>query len=479
MSSRNSKHTKHAKETGAPGAVSQSVMLWSAVIALTALRLSVATSGAMTEREAFLSVCAAHPAGGYVEGPAGVPLLISFLQLLGGSGVFVLRWIAPISALLLSWCVWWIGRRVAPHRPAAALWMVLGVNLLPTVNLASLVMDGAMVTASMILLTLVAGWHAATSKGRSGSVCVSGRSTLQVWALFGVMLAVTTLFYQPVGWLLPAALAYRFVREGFRTIPWRGGVASLALLALGWVLPLSWNAKHDWIQWSSVAASFDSIQLGSYRLSLGVFVVLAALLVPFLVSLAYRGKGWRWAVLLLALGFSAVSALLLVAPALIPAGFLSPQGVQGVGHLAASVISLRDARPDARGEKSFLIASSPGLASLLGERIRIEYPERPGAPSVFVAESPSLNSSYALWPGYPDAVGAGIKDTLYTQEKTTSPFLGRNALYITTEAKGELPQTITGAFGAVGLLKEIPLTINGREVPVRIYQCEEYRTLSL
>jgi hypothetical protein len=76
-------------------------------------------------------------------------------------------------------------------------------------------------------------------------------------------------------------------------------------------------------------------------------------------------------------------------------------------------------------------------------------------------------------------VGAGIKDTLYTQEKTTSPFLGRNALYITTEAKEELPQTITGAFGAVGLLQEIPLKIHGREVPVRIYQCENYRTLSL
>ena len=473
MSSKNSKHTK---QTGVTGPVSQTVMLWAAVIALTALRLSVATSGAMTEREAFLSVCAAHPAGGYVEGPAGVPLLLnllSFLQLLGGSAVFVLRWIAPIFVLLLSWCVWWIGRKVAPHRPAVALWVVLGVNLLPTVNLASLVMDGAMVTASLILLTIVAGWHAALFKGGSGG------ATLRVWAVFGATLAVTTLFYQPVGWLLPAALAYRFVREGFRAIPWRGVAAALALLALGWVLPLSWNAKHDWIQWSSVAASFDSIQLGSHSLSLGVLVVVTALLVPFLVSLAYRGREWRWAVLLLALALSGVSALLLVAPTLIPAGFLSPQGVQGVGHLAASVIALRDARPDVQGEKSFLIASSSGLASLLGEWIRIEYPERPGAPSVFVAESPSLNSSYALWPGYPDAVGAGIKDTLYTQEKTTSPFLGRNALYITTEANGELPQTITGAFGAVGLLQEIPLKINGREVPVRIYQCEDYRTLSL
>ena len=212
-----------------------------------------------------------------MEGPAGVPLLISFLQLLGGSGLIVLRWIAPISVLLLSWCVWWIGRRVAPHRPAVALWVVLGVNLLPTVNLASLVMDGAMVTASLIVLTIVAGWHAAASKGGGGS------STFRAWALFGVALAVTTLFYQPTGWLLPAAVAYCFVRQGFRTIPWRGVTAALGLLALGWVLPLSWNAGHDWIQWSSVATSFDSVQLGSHLLSLGVLVVVTALLVPFLV----------------------------------------------------------------------------------------------------------------------------------------------------------------------------------------------------
>ena len=160
-------------------------------------------------------------------------------------------------------------------------------------------------------------------------------------------------------------------------------------------------------------------------------------------------------------------------------GFPSPIGVQGVGDLAREVVSLRKERSDAKGERSFLIAATPGLAALLGEKIGIDYPERPGAPSVFVAESPSMNSSYALWPSYADAVAAGVKDPLYTEEKTVSPFLGRNALYITTEPFKELPQTITGAFNAVGLLKEVVLNWNGRLVTVRIYQCEGYRTLAL
>jgi hypothetical protein len=47
------------------------------------------------------------------------------------------------------------------------------------------------------------------------------------------------------------------------------------------------------------------------------------------------------------------------------------------------------------------------------------------------------------------------------------------------EPPGELPQTITGAFGAVGLLKEAPITWNGEQHKIRIYQCENYRTLAL
>jgi hypothetical protein len=173
------------------------------------------------------------------------------------------------------------------------------------------------------------------------------------------------------------------------------------------------------------------------------------------------------------------SGVMLVFPSVIPSGLPSPLGVQGIGDLAGELLSLRRGRTDAKGEQSFLIASTPGLAALLGSKITVDYPERPGAPSVFAAESPSLNSSFSLWPSYPDAVAAGVVDALYTEEKSASPFLGRNALYITTETREELPQTITGAFGAVGLLKEVPLTWNGRPVTIRIYQCEDYHTLSL
>lgn len=461
---------KGKNSKGHPVRKSQAVMLWISVAALTALRISVATNGNLNEGEAFLSVCAAHPAGGYVEGAAGTPLLLALLKFLGLSGTVALRWISPLAALPLSWAVWWIGRRVAPHRPAVALWSVLAVNLLPPVTVASLIMNGAMVTAALILLSIAAGWHAALSEGRA---------SLGSWVLFGVVLAVATLFWLPAGLLLPIAVSFRFVREGMKAFPWRGILATVGLLALGWIAPLAWNARHDWIGWSSVAAGFDAITLGSRSLSLGILVALCGVATPFLVRLAYAGRIRAIVIFLLGAATSSLSALVMITPSMIPSGLPSPVGITGVDELAGTIVALQKERPDAKGNHAFLIASTPGLASLVGSKIMLDYPERPGAPSVFAAESPSMASSYALWPSYADAVAAGVADTLYTEEKSASPFLGRNALYITTETKEELTQTITGAFGAVGLLKEQSLNVNGKPVTVSIYQCEEYRSLAL
>lgn len=454
--------------------ITQTMMLWAAILALTGLRITVATGGSVTESEAFLSVCASHPAGGYIEGAAGIPLLMALFKLLGGAGFFFLRCIPSLAALPLSWCVWWIGRRVAPHRPALALWSVLGLNVLPPVNLAALVMNGALVTAMILLLTIVSGWHAVLKKGGGGP---HGESA--AWVLFGVALAVATLFYQPIGFLLPAALVFRFVNHGWRGIPWQGVLLALFLLMLGWVPSLSWNSRHDWIQWSSVATVFDFIHLGAFTLSLGLLVAILAVILPFVVRLAYSGLILRGVIIAFAAMSALSSALFLLTPSIIPAGLPSPIGVNGIKGGSETLVSLRNERSDACGRPPFLVASSPGLAALFGSQISVTYPERPGSPSVFVAESPSLSSSYALWPSYPDAVAAGVKDNLYTEEKSASPFLGRNALYVTMETNEELPQTITGAFNAVALLKEVPVTINGKQQVLRIYQCEGYRSLSL
>jgi Dolichyl-phosphate-mannose-protein mannosyltransferase len=459
--------TRNKKHAASPAkqSITLSMLVWGAVLAVSFLRLSVAAGGAPTEQEAFLLACAGHPAGGYVEGAPGAPLLLALTH----AGFPALRWIPVLATLLLSWCVWWLGRRVAPHRPAVALWSLLAVNALPTVTAASLVMNGASVGATLVLLAVVAGWHATTARVPA----------LGSWTLLGVALGVATLFWLPSGLILIPVLCFTFVRRGFREFPWRGSLLALGFLILGWIAPLTWNASNRWIGWYGVASGWDSLALGSRHLSLGLVVAGSALLVPWLVLLGFRSRIWSTFMLLLAVASASVSGIWLMIPNTIPPVLPSPIGVRGVGEIAEAVLTLRKERPDAKGQPAFLIASTPGLAALLGSRISQDYPERPGAPSVFVAESPSMESSFAFWPSYPDAVAGGKPDNLYTEEKSASPFLGRNALYITTETREELPQTLTGSFGAIGLLRELPIDRNGKSVTIRIYQCEEYRTVSL
>lgn len=451
--------------TPAERSITPRLIVWAAVLTLAFLRLSVATGGALTEQEALLAACAGHPAIGYVEGAPGTPLLLAFIH----AGFPEIRWIPVLAILLISWCVWWIGRRIAPHCPAVALWSLLGVNLLPPVTVASLVMNGAAVMAALLLLTVVAGWQATMSRGPA----------LGAWIILGIALGVTTLFWLPAGLLLIPVLGFTFVRRGFGAYPWRGGLLALGFLILGWVAPISWNAKNGWIGWYGIARGWDALNFGSNHISLGLIVAVSAFLLPWLVMLGFRSRLWSIVMLVFAVISTSVSGLWLMIPGTIPSGLPSPVGVKGLGTLSRIVLTLRKERPDSKGQLSFLIASRPGLAALLGSRMTLDYPERPGAPSVFAVESPSMGSSYAFWPSYPDAVAAGKPDNLYTEEKSASPFVGRTALYITTESSEELPQTITGSFAAVALLKEQPIMIDGRRAVIRIYQCEDYRTLSL
>ena len=445
------------------------------VAALTVLRLHLAFAGDLNEQEALLSVCSFHPQGAYVEGPAGVPLLLSLFRGFLGLGVVTCRWISVLAALLLSWSVWWMTSRLAPRSPSLALWAILALNLLPSVNLATLIMDGAMLSSSVILMTLVAGWNTLTVPHGRG---------ITAWVLFGVSLGVGTLYFTPLGLIFPIALIARvLLRKRSRDpVPWAGVFMALVLLLAGFIPALAWNAGHNWIEWSSVAEGFESYSLVGVRFSLTLVVTLSALTIPFLILLTTYGSLWRKLTVLILLGMAGVSGLMLLYPGMLPAlapGLPSPFGVRGMGDLAQEIVSLRQERPDSKGGKAFLISSTSGLAALLGEKIQLCYPECPGAPPVFVAETPSMNSSYSLWPSYADAVAPAAKDLLYSEEKFVSPFLGRNALYITTESAQELPQTITSAFGAVGLLKEEPIISNGQQTIVRIYQCEGYRSLAL
>jgi len=209
-----------------------------------------------------------------------------------------------LATLLLSWCVWWIGRRVAPHRPSLALWSLLAVNVLPVVNVASLVMNGAALTASLLLLAVVAGWHAVHSRGPA----------LRSWILLGLTLGVSTLFCLPAGVIMPPVLGVTFVRRGFREFPWRGSLLATGFLLLGWIVSLSWNAKNRWIGWYGVGEGWDGVALGSHHVSLTLIIAVTALAVPWLVFLGFRSRIWATAILVIGAACASISGAWILFP---------------------------------------------------------------------------------------------------------------------------------------------------------------------
>ena len=456
------------------GTVPRVVLLVGLLLLLTCGRLFFAIHMEMHPAEALFLACAAHPESWYVEGGPGMPLLLAVAHLSGlpWLSFLLLRVIPSLCALVISWAVWRTAVRIAPGRTSVAFWSVASVNVLPAMNFSSVVNDGAMVTVMILLLGVVAGWRAADFRGSHGE--------LAAWTVFGVTLAVGTLFWLPCGILLPAVLLLHLALAGWKGFPWRGGTAALGFLILAWAFPLSWSKRHDGLLWDGVASSWSEFSIGAVSVDSGPLLALGVLFVPFAVRLVCTRPFLGYLLppaFFLCLCGNMVPAFF---PRLLPRGIPSPLGVSGLPLLSETVQTLRNQRPDASGGKPFLVASTPGLAALLGPLIAIDDPERPGVPPVFAAESPSLSSSYAFWPGYADAVSSGGRgDPLYTEERWASPFLGRNALYITEESLGDLPQTITGAFGAVALLEEVPVLWQGKPTTLRIFQCEDYQGLSL
>jgi hypothetical protein len=130
-------------------------------------------------------------------------------------------------------------------------------------------------------------------------------------------------------------------------------------------------------------------------------------------------------------------------------------------------------------EGLFLIAADTDLAAVLGYHLRDDLIPPIGHPAVYVRESQDISSQFGLWPSYDDFVEVEThSDEYFTEQKGENPFMGRSALYISTEPPIDLPQTIKAAFGAVTPIQELP-SRPGLPHPLYIYLCENYQTLPL
>lgn len=501
------------------------------VLALTALRLFLAASGHLNEVEAYLLLCGHHLDWSFIEGPAGVPALMRFGTHFLGTTPLGVRLFAPLLLCVASFVMTSLARSL--HGEKVAWWSVIAFNFLPLTNAAALVMDGTIVMASCWIIAVGAAWR----------VIVSKKKSLSSWFCFGALLAIGTQFSYPIGLLLLVVVLWELFIDGklssyagvtaalcFLILGWMGPFFwNLQHDWLSWS-NMTWRSFCSWhfpmleitspFFWSTLVF-LPLLLVGIVELLMQCRIqkkisekekaLLALLLVPFFFyihELGHGQAGYSWMLILLGLllpgvvaffqkkiwlkksgiallGLSLLFSFLLSAGIFSSANYFSywnlpsVRGVTGLQPIAVEILRWRVAQQDAAGKLPFVIAQSPGLAALLGSVLPITYSELSEAPPVFVPESPSLESQFQLWPHYAEATAPVTVNPLYTEEKVTSPFLNRDALYITSESAEKIPQTIHGAFASIEPLEEVKLKEQGRERKLTIYHCKGYQMLSL
>lgn len=514
-------------------------MLWMILSFLTAGRILFASMGFLSGPEAYLMLCGQRLDWCFVEGPAGVPSLIRLSTSLGGCGPFGVRILSPCFLLLSSFVLWRLVSSLRGKR--VAFWSVVAFNLLPIVNTAALVMDGTMIAATLWMITLAWSWLLIKSiKPSLASWVIYGlllAVTTQVsycvgWLLL-VVIVIMVVERSKIDWLALGIALFLLAASWVGPLWWNIDHEWLQWSQITWgsvwsyqLPPWSFTPVSSSLFWSwflllfplfflSVACFIFSCEkkakkknlafavllvvpflfcivgIGHNRPSCGLQLLLWAMLLPGIVDF-FLTTNWRkisGLLVLCATGFFSLFVILDIMPLVdtqtnneLVWSIPSRTGVKGVQKLAVELLRLRVLQTGSNTSPSappFIIAETPQLASLLGALLPIHYLELAGAPSVFTPESPSFSSQFQLWPHYADAVASGIVDPLYTEEPMTSPFIGHDAFYVTSELTEDLPETISGAFSQVTPISEVTLQEGKRSEKLMIYECKNYQMMSL
>lgn len=466
--------------------------LFPLLILLGLLRAWWVVTSEISPQDAYYWMCSQRLSGAFFDGPAGTALLLRSF----GDDLVAARLFWVVMSLLASWAAWLFLRRVLDERVAG--WAVVLLNAVPAFHLASIEVGPGMPALLLSLAGLVLAR-------------VAWEGHRLAWLGSGLFFAAAVVFrYEalliPIGLLGAASVSRRHRSDG----PWLAGILLLGAAAL-WPA-MAWNASLEWIPVAGgtfrAAWELDPMRIlrGVWRLALEfsppVLLLVAAGLVlllrrarlharaAFLVAVCiplwvlcglflYAGADPRsaaWLGFVPVAGFAMASAIasrggraaVALAIALAAAYSLAGMPRPGWGGVAREVLVASRDLP-AADQGGFFIADEPGLAAVLGYHM----PRSPGAPAVFVPESPALINQFGIWPSYADFIDSQqVTNEYFTEQKGINPYIGRNALYIGTE----LPQTISAAFSEVVPLRSVAAP-DGRSL--RIYLCLGYETLPL
>ena len=157
--------------------------------------------------------------------------------------------------------------------------------------------------------------------------------------------------------------------------------------------------------------------------------------------------------------------------------------LRGWKSLAETVDKLRANFEKKIGAKVFMIGDKYQTSSLLSFYLKDKRVEGPGHPPVYIPESQDIENEFSFWPRYDEFVDAGPssqRDTAFSEESGTNPFIDRTALYITDSPEASPPQNLQSAFTRWELLAVYEL--ERRHLPlrqIRVFACYQYQTLPL
>lgn len=489
------------------------------LVLLTVARFWLAIQNEPSPSEAYFWLLGQRPAWGYLDGPPGGPLLARLFTDAFGDR-FGLAAMGPIFGFIASLAFLSGARRFTGT--AAAAYATVGLNLLPLFN-EQTVRASAFAPAFAFSLLALAAFSRIIS--REGSPTVA-------WLLTGVAAGLATLVHLGAAAVLPMCLLGAIASNRSRRDFLSFGPYVALLVAGVCVLPaLRWNEENDgiWFAATTIHSALSTplhslpVQLASAALGVspllffGLAVSLIAGLIHFrnrhpreLLTLAVApaalwlfsppgslGSGFAFLLattpILLLAGYQAVQIRaeiwrVWIAMTLLLAAFFStasvlsrrPSEAEAWTRTAQIVDELARSEPDLPGGGRFIIADSPVTAAAL-----IFYggwANRTPWPPVFVRESQAMESQFSLWPRYDDFVetGAPPADENFVEQTASNPFIGRSALYITTETPESLPSVILSGFESVTPWEGIDFRRgDSLRQKLQILRCDLYQSVPL
>jgi hypothetical protein len=137
------------------------------------------------------------------------------------------------------------------------------------------------------------------------------------------------------------------------------------------------------------------------------------------------------------------------------------------------------------GQKLFLIADARDRASEISFYLGDKRVEGPGHPPAYIPESQDMVNQFSFWPRYDEFVELkpGIprpEGETYTEENGINPFVGRDALFIRSGEKEQVPHNIRAAFQSTERVGTIEVSRYGKVIRTwQVFLCRNYRTLPL